>query len=77
MTIANWPQLDCETGDPDDARELSLSFLHWLQAEQGLPGLRLRGDVLTPLVRFAARATVISDDPHDRHPDADGRPHRS
>ena len=45
ITIANWPQLDCETGDPDDARELSLSFLHWLQAEQGLPGLRLRGDV--------------------------------
>jgi glycine/D-amino acid oxidase-like deaminating enzyme len=43
--IANWPQLDCETGEPADARELSLSFLHWLQAEQGLPGLRLRGDV--------------------------------
>jgi glycine/D-amino acid oxidase-like deaminating enzyme len=45
VTIANWPQLDCETGDPGDARELSLSFLHWLQAEQGLRGLRLRGDV--------------------------------
>ncbi|HEX7300796.1 MAG TPA: FAD-dependent oxidoreductase [Solirubrobacteraceae bacterium] len=45
ITIANWPQLDCETGDADDARELSLSFLHWLQAEQGLEGLRLRGDV--------------------------------
>jgi hypothetical protein len=45
VTIANWPQLDCPTGDPDDARELSLSFLHWLQVEQGLAGLRLRGDV--------------------------------
>ena len=45
ITIANWPQLDCPTGDGDDARELSLSFLHWLQAEQGLHGLRLRGDV--------------------------------
>jgi glycine/D-amino acid oxidase-like deaminating enzyme len=45
ITIANWPQLDCPTGDARDARELSLSFLHWLQAEQGFPGLRLRGDV--------------------------------
>lgn len=65
VTIVNWPQVDYWLGpvvgvDPavrDEhlrgARELSLSFLYWLQTEAprhdggtGYPGLRLRGDLL-------------------------------
>ncbi|HEX9326667.1 MAG TPA: FAD-dependent oxidoreductase [Reyranella sp.] len=65
ITLANWPQMDCwlrpVLGVPadqrdaalEDARQLSLSFLYWMQTEaprhdggQGYPGLRLRGDVL-------------------------------
>ena len=65
ITIANWPQMDCwlrpvlgvspeeRAAALDDARQLSLSFLYWMQTEaprhdggQGYPGLRLRGDVL-------------------------------
>ena len=84
ITIANWPQLDCETGEPDDARELSLSFLHWLQAEQGLPGLRLRGDVTgTPdglakdlyvreSRRILAEYTIVEHELGARHPDSVG-----
>jgi FAD dependent oxidoreductase len=51
ITLVNWPQIDY-TDAPvfdvadDAARTLSLSFLHWLQTEGGLPGLRLRGDVV-------------------------------
>jgi hypothetical protein len=64
VTIVNWPQLDYweapilgvspEAADQALAasRELSLSFLHWLQTEAprpdggtGYPGLRLRPDV--------------------------------
>ena len=55
ITLVNWPQIDYCGGpvfDVPDAREhlraardLSLSFLHWLQTEAGFPGLRLRGDV--------------------------------
>ena len=84
ITIANWPQLDCETGEPADARELSLSFLHWLQAEQGLPGLRLRGDVTgTPdglakalyvreSRRIRAEHTIVEHELGRRHPDSVG-----
>jgi hypothetical protein len=74
VTLVNWPQIDyleapwlggTEPGDAaalEGARELSLCFLHWLQAEAGYPGLRLRGDVLgapdglaAPYVREARR----------------------
>ncbi len=65
VTVVNWPQIDyweapllgVAAAEVDRAlaasRELSLSFLHWLQTEAprpdggtGYPGLRLRGDVL-------------------------------
>ena len=56
ITVVNWPQMDYTGGPVFDvpdaerhlaaARQLSLSFLHWLQTEAGLPGLRLRGDVV-------------------------------
>jgi len=84
ITVANWPQLDCETGDPDDARELSLSFLHWLQAEQGLPGLRLRGDVtgtadglakalyVRESRRIVAEHTIVEHELGARHDDSVG-----
>jgi glycine/D-amino acid oxidase-like deaminating enzyme len=84
ITIANWPQLDCETGDPADARELSLSFLHWLQAEQGLLGLRLRGDITgTPdglakalyvreSRRIRAEHTIVEHELGTRQPDSVG-----
>jgi hypothetical protein len=54
ITLVNWPQNDYLGGnvigeDADRheaaARQLSLSLLHWLQTEAGLPGLRLRGDI--------------------------------
>lgn len=84
ITIANWPQLDCETGEPADARELSLSFLHWLQTEQGLPGLRLRGDITgTPdglakalyvreSRRILAEHTIVEHELGACHPDSVG-----
>ena len=55
VTLVNWPQNDYLGGTVigEDsarheaaARQLSLSLLHWLQTEMGLPGLRLRGDVV-------------------------------
>jgi hypothetical protein len=65
ITLVNWPMVDYFLGPvfgegPDQrskhlagARELSRSFLYWLQTEAprhdggtGYPGLRLRGDVL-------------------------------
>ena len=65
ITLANWPQMDCwlrpvlgvsaedRAAALEDARQLSLSLLYWMQTEaprhddgQGYPGLRLRGDVL-------------------------------
>jgi hypothetical protein len=54
ITLVNWPQNDYLGGNVigEDAhrheaaaRQLSLSLLHWLQTEAGLPGLRLRGDI--------------------------------
>lgn len=56
-TIANWPQNDYFVeniiDEPDDkveerlfaAKQLSLSFLYWLQTEAGYPGLCLRPDL--------------------------------
>jgi hypothetical protein len=65
VTLVNWPQIDYWLGpivgvSEDErrrhlrgARQLSLSWLHWLQTEAprpegdyGYPGLRLRGDLL-------------------------------
>jgi len=65
VTIVNWPQNDYWLGpvcgvdaaeaarNEDAARQLSLSFLYWLQTEAprpdggvGYPGLRLRSDVV-------------------------------
>lgn len=51
ITLVNWPQVDyweepVLDGHAAGARELSLSFLHWMQTEGGFPGLRLRGDVV-------------------------------
>lgn len=63
VTLVNWPQIDyfvepmVDAEDPDavleDARQLSLSFLHWMQTEaprtdggKGFPGLRLRPDLM-------------------------------
>jgi hypothetical protein len=85
ITLVNWPQIDYTGGPvyevPDaaahlaGARQLSLSFLHWLQTEAGWPGLRLRGDVVgdtpdglakAPYVResrrIAAEYTVVEQD---------------
>lgn len=54
LVLVNWPQIDYMEGslleDPErhreGARQLSLSFLYWMQTEGGWPGLRLRGDVV-------------------------------
>lgn len=63
IVLINWPQNDYFHGnvfdDPDsekhleNAKELTLSFIYWLQTEApredggfGYPGIRLRGDVL-------------------------------
>ena len=93
ITLVNWPQIDYTDGPvfdvPDaeahrqSARELSLSFLYWLQTEHGLPGLRLRGDVtgdadglaMAPYIREARRIraeyTIVEHRPV-RHPDSVG-----
>jgi hypothetical protein len=65
VTLVNWPQIDYWLGplvgvseaekqeNLRRCRQLSLSFLHWMQTEaprydggHGYPGLRLRGDML-------------------------------
>jgi hypothetical protein len=59
VTIVNYPQIDYFLEDLsnaadyeekqrliNDARQLSLSFLYWLQTEAGFPGLKLRPDVI-------------------------------
>ncbi|MEV0272527.1 FAD-dependent oxidoreductase [Hamadaea sp. NPDC050747] len=58
ITLVNWPQIDywqapllgvdhaTRAAALDGARDLSLSFLHWMQTEAGYPGLRLRPDVM-------------------------------
>jgi FAD dependent oxidoreductase len=95
ITLVNWPQIDYTGGPifgvPDAAaheraaRTLSLSFLYWLQTEAGLPGLRLRGDVLgdtpdglanAPYVRESRRIralhTILEHRLGERHADSVG-----
>jgi hypothetical protein len=69
-TIANWPQNDYFVGNIIDepekemaerlegARQLSLSYLYWLQTEAGYPGLKLRPD-LTGTLDGLAQAPYI------------------
>lgn len=77
VTLVNWPMIDYVEGpvygvDEAEARrhlagakELSLSFLHWLQTEAprpdggtGYPGLRLRGDLLDSADGLAKRPYI-------------------
>jgi hypothetical protein len=87
VTLVNWPMndywlgpvvdvdADVAAGHVEDARQLSLSLLHWLQTEAprpdggtGMPGLRLRPDVTgtrdglakTPYVRESRRIRAVS-----------------
>ncbi len=58
ITLVNWPQNDFWLGDLvtapaverpkllDRAKQLSLSFLYWMQTEAGWKGLRLRKDIV-------------------------------
>lgn len=58
VTLVNWPQNDYWLGDLataspaersqllDRAKQLSLSFLYWMQTEAGWRGLRLRKDIV-------------------------------
>jgi hypothetical protein len=86
VSLVNWPQIDYWAKpllgvEPEDqttalteARELSLSFLHWMQTEAprhdggtGYPGLRPRGDLLdsndllaiAPYVRESRRIRAL------------------
>ena len=69
ITLVNWPQTDYTGGPvfgvPDAerhraaARAQSLSLLHWLQTDGGLPGLRLRGDVVGDTADGLAKALYI------------------
>ncbi len=77
ITLVNWPMIDYFEGPVHGvagaeadahllgARELSLSFLHWLQTEAprpdggvGYPGLRLRGDLLGTTDGLAMRPYI-------------------
>ena len=61
VTLVNWPQIDyvdapvLAIGDAAPARDWSLGFLHWLQTEAGLPGLRLRWMAKEPYIRESRR----------------------
>jgi hypothetical protein len=65
ITLVNWPQIDYTGGPvygvPDAAahataaREHALGFLHWLQAEAGHPGLRLRWTAKALYIRESRR----------------------
>jgi hypothetical protein len=78
ITLVNWPQIDYWGGPiidvPDDeaamhlrrARQLSLSWLYWLQHQaprpdggHGWPGLRLRADVVGDTADGLAKAPYI------------------
>ncbi len=78
VTVVNWPQVDywaapiCgvdpaeQARNEDAARQLSLSFLYWLQTQAprsdggvGYPGLRLRGDVVGGTMDGLAQAPYI------------------
>lgn len=77
ITLVNWPMIDYFEGPVygvagveaqrhlANARELSLSFLYWLQTEvprpdggTGYPGLRLRGDVVDTADGLAKRPYI-------------------
>lgn len=77
ITLVNWPHIDYwlapVTGRPEDertaslaaARELTRSFVHWLQTDApradggtGYPGLMLRGDVMGTPDGLAASAYI-------------------
>jgi hypothetical protein len=58
VTLVNYPQIDYFLKDlsnamtleekhrlVDEAKQLSLSFLYWLQTEAGFKGLKIRGDI--------------------------------
>lgn len=87
ITMVNWPQNDYFAGNIidvsereyerriDDAKQLSLSLLYWLQTEcprrdgrAGWPGLRLRGDIfgtpdglaLSPYIRESRRIKAVT-----------------
>jgi hypothetical protein len=86
LCLVNWPMIDYLEGDlltcddaaraarMADARQLSLSMVHWLQTEAprpdggaGWPGLRLRGDLLgtadglamAPYIRESRRIRAV------------------
>lgn len=86
VCLVNWPMIDylegdlltCDAATRDrriaDAKQLSLSMVHWLQTEAprpdggtGWPGLRLRGDLLgtrdglamAPYIREARRIRAV------------------
>ena len=78
VTLVNWPQNDCWLGpvcgvdaeesarNVEAARQLSLSFLHWLQTEAPRPdggigyrGFRLRGDIVGGTTDGLAMAPYI------------------
>ena len=86
VCLVNWPMIDYMEGDLltcseaeratriADARQLSLSMVHWLQTEaprpdggHGWPGLRLRGDLLgtsdglaqAPYIRESRRVRAL------------------
>ncbi len=77
ITLVNWPQLDYWYGPLlgvtdqereaalESSRQLSLSFLYWMQTEaprhddgHGYPGLRPRGDLLGTLDELAMRPYI-------------------
>ena len=63
ITLVNWPQIDYPDevvldGRAAGARELSLSFLYWMQTEGGFPGLRLRGDIVVNTDGLAKHAYI-------------------
>lgn len=81
ITLVNYPQIDYFLEDLssvttyeekqrliDEAKQLSFSFLYWLQTEAGFPGLKLRGDIVgsddglakMPYVRESRRINAVS-----------------
>jgi len=87
LCLVNWPMIDYMNGDilncdaqqrawrVAEARQLSLSMVHWLQTEaprpdggEGWPGLRLRGDVtgtvdglaMAPYIRESRRIQAVT-----------------
>ncbi len=79
-TVMNWPQNDYYNATiidvPEDvaarrleeSRQLTLSFIYWLQTEQGYPGIRLRPDLagtpdglaMAPYIRESRRIQALT-----------------